>query len=244
MPQTPDDLLDRWNGKLTLSTIDAQFAYRSDLTFGSWETVTGDENILILAPNPADESLHCGGLIARCCRRGRPPFVMVLTDGSAAGPYAGRMSASEIAARHERETREAVRRLGLPPDRLLMAGLYDNTVPDEGAIFDAVVQAVTSVMWARDCNIICAPSIDSVARHHASAARIANEVAARSGVGLFQYGAPEASPLPPSIVWQLDISPELSTKSDAIAAHDAIGSRQGDFRASYEKFVQAARLAP
>ena len=31
--------------------------------------LTGNETLLILAPNPLDESLYCGGLIAACCRR-------------------------------------------------------------------------------------------------------------------------------------------------------------------------------
>ena len=161
----------------------------------SWETITSEENLLILAPRPGDESLHCGGLIARCCRRGRPPYVVVLTDG---------LTASD--ASHEAATRAAARRLGLPANRLLLAGLYYNTLPTQGPAFEAIVHGITTVMWARDCNIVCAPwpspdparqQDDATAAH-----RIAEAVARESGVGLLSYlTQPEApaDPLPPDL---------------------------------------------
>jgi hypothetical protein len=88
-----------------------------------------------------------GGLIAECCRRGRPPFVIVLDDGSQTGPEDAHVSPDDLARLHEQETREALTQLGLSGERLLMMGLYDGTVPSSGRVFEAIVNAVTVVMW-------------------------------------------------------------------------------------------------
>jgi LmbE family N-acetylglucosaminyl deacetylase len=217
-----------------------QTATHHALPFASWETITGNENLLILAPHPGDESLFCGGLIARSCRRGRPPFVMVLTDGSASHPQSNAYSSDRLAALHEQETRAAVRRLGLPANRLLMAGLFDGTVPHEGKLFDALVQGVTLVMWARDCNIICAPSQHSPLADHRAAQRVAAEVAARSGVGLITYEAADAM-LPEQTVegWRLDITPDLSAKRDAVAAHSLRHAQAATTLQPHEVFLAA-----
>ena len=170
--------------------------------YSTLEAITGDENLFILAPQPGDESLLAGGLIAQCCRRGRPPFVMVVHDGSTSAPG----DPGGIARRHERETRAAVGHLGLPGERLLMAGLYDGADLSPGTVFDAVVRAVALVMWARDCNVVCAPAVPSIGR-------IAEAVADRTGVGRLVYGS---GPL------LLDIDPDLPAKRAAVAAHTAI----------------------
>ena len=175
----------------------------------SWETITGQENLLILAPRPGDESSHCGGLIARSCRRGRPPYVVVLTDG---------ITASDPS--HEAATRAATRVLGLPGNRLLLAGLFYNTLPTLGPAFNAIVHGITTVMWARDCNVICAPwqspdparqQDDATAAH-----RIAETVARQSGVGLLYY---LTQPDAPADAWRFDITAELMAKRGAIAEH-------------------------
>ena len=178
-----------------------------------WETITGCENLLVLATRPSDETADCGGLIARSCRRGRPPFVVVLTDGSTSDPA---NPPDRQAALQERRSRTAVRHLGLPAHRLLMAGLFDVTVPAGGPAFEAVVQGVTMIMWGRDCNVICAPALndgtaDQIAAHH-----IAIAVAARSGVGLLLYQSLAADAA------RLDITAELPAKRAALAAYGLI----------------------
>ena len=178
-------------------------------------TITGEENLLVLALQPGDESLDCGGLIARSCGRGRQPFVMVLHDGSASHPASREWPPGRIAAERERETREAVRRLGLRPERLLMAGLFDGETPAEGPVFEAVIRAVSLVMWARDCGLLVAPWPEGNAAR--AAHRIAAEVARRSGVGHLAHGGPSPPEAAPG--WRLDISAQLQAKRHAVAAH-------------------------
>ncbi|MCR0981996.1 PIG-L deacetylase family protein [Roseomonas populi] len=174
--------------------------------------ITGGENALVLALQPGDESLDCGGFIAESCQRGRPPFVMVLQDGSASHPGSNIFPPDRIAAIREGETREAVRRLGLRADRLLMAGLIDGPVPAEGPVFEAAVRGITLVMWARDCNLILAPWPTDAPR--SAAHRIAAAVAAGSGVAHLSYAPPQDA-LPDG--WRLAIPAE--TKRQAVAAH-------------------------
>jgi LmbE family N-acetylglucosaminyl deacetylase len=193
---------------------------RDDPPYGGIETITGNETLLVLVPGPGDESLRCGGLIATCCRRGRPPFVMVLGDGTSYPPTPSR-PADHLAARHERETRAAAACLGLPHDRLLMVGLFDGTIPREGPVFDAVVRAVTLVMWARDCNVICAPSRDDDSPAGRATAGVADAVAIGSEVGRLAYVTAERVPAGAD-AWRLDIAARLPAKRAAIAAHVAL----------------------
>ena len=94
-------------------------------------------------------------------------------------------------------TREAVRALGLPPERLLLAGVYGGAIPDAGPLFEAVVRAVTLVMWARDCNVICAPWPGSGPAGQSATFTVAAAVAQTSGVGLLAVAPSDEAPLPP-----------------------------------------------
>jgi LmbE family N-acetylglucosaminyl deacetylase len=185
------------------------------------QTLAGEENLLVLAPRPGDESLHCGGLIARCCRRGRPPFVVVLTDGSTLSASSGHEPPDVLARRHEQETRMAMRCLGLPPQRLLLAGLFDEAVLASGLAFDALVRGITLVMWARDCNIICVATESQATAIPALASRVAAEVVRQSGVGLLSCQPITGRSLAdhPGTEYRLDIAPDIPAKRAALAAH-------------------------
>jgi LmbE family N-acetylglucosaminyl deacetylase len=76
---------------------------------------TGRGPVLILAPHPDDETLGCGGLIARRVHEGRRVVIAVLTDGRALlrrFGVASDPSEVEVSAMRKEETRRAVRILG------------------------------------------------------------------------------------------------------------------------------------
>jgi len=149
----------------------------------SLRELVGDENVLLLAPRPGDETRLCGGLIAEACARGRPPYVAILTDGS---------SGALGAAGAERAARRATQLLGLPPGRLLMVGLHDGTVPSDGVAFRALVKGLALVMWARDCNVICVPCPDHEPDRMV-AATLAEALADDIGIPLFYAGEGETA---------------------------------------------------
>jgi hypothetical protein len=124
------------------------------------------ETALILAERPGDAVRHCGTLIRHLCRQGRPPFVVVLTDGNQAGAQADRQARAELAG------------CGLPDGRLLMFGIA-GAVPEAGRVFDAAVAALCFVSWRHDCNVLCAP---------APSLPVAQAAAAASGLGLVGAG--------------------------------------------------------
>ncbi len=208
-----------------------------------WQRKSNDS-----AARPGDESLACGGLISRCCRRGRDPFVVVLTDGSTMSALPDFRSPDDLATLHERETRTAVQCLGLPARRLLMAGLFDGTIPADGPAFDAVVRGIMLVMWARDCNVICAPSVDDAIPDRVAANRIAFKVAERSCVGLVCYQTSDRPSVSPSLeepngLLCLDITAERPAKRAAILAH-ASGLSDMSGKAAGLRPYEAYRLLP
>src|ERR1700677_4731820 len=93
------------------------------------ETILGGERPLILAPHADDESLGCGGLIAACCQRGRPPFVVILTDGAASHPGSREYPPDRLRALRAQEARRAVATLGLTPDNLAFFSYPDAALP-------------------------------------------------------------------------------------------------------------------
>ncbi len=68
---------------------------------------------LMLAPHPDDESLGPGGLIAMLARRGAPPRIAFLTDGSRSHEGAPGWSARRIVGARRREATRALRMLGV-----------------------------------------------------------------------------------------------------------------------------------
>jgi LmbE family N-acetylglucosaminyl deacetylase len=131
------------------------------------DTVFATENVLVLAARPGDAVRHCGALIGRLCRQGRPPFVVVLTDGDAPGADADRQARAELAA------------CGLDSGRLLMFGIAGDA-PAAGRLFAAAVTALGFVSWRHDCNVLCAPD---------AAMPVARAAAAASGLGLVRAEA-------------------------------------------------------
>jgi LmbE family N-acetylglucosaminyl deacetylase len=193
-------------------------------------SVTGGRNLLVLAASPGDESLYCGGLIAQACARGRPPFVAVLTDGSAV-PVPGFDNATpdETALRHARQTLRATGELGVPGEWFLVLGFQDGTVPTSGRRFDAVVDALSMIMWRRDCNVIAVPWRADTRPDYAAGHQVGVALAATDGVGLITYRTSGGTD-DGNVALRLKPAPSLVRRSTALAAHPHIAM---DFEERY-----------
>jgi LmbE family N-acetylglucosaminyl deacetylase len=83
------------------------------LRLGSRPFVLRDEPAVVIAPHQDDETLGCGGLIARKRNEGLPVHVIFITDGSASHPQHTRLSPAAIATLRVQEARQAVGQLGV-----------------------------------------------------------------------------------------------------------------------------------
>ena len=72
-----------------------------------------DGSTVIIAPHQDDETLACGGIIARKRNEGLPVHVVFITDGSASHPHHPRLAPSDIADLRSREAMQALACLGV-----------------------------------------------------------------------------------------------------------------------------------
>jgi LmbE family N-acetylglucosaminyl deacetylase len=137
----------------------------------------GHRNLLVLLAVPGDETRFCGEMIAAECARGRPPFVAVLTDG-------GGDDAEALAL--ARRCFQAVNALGVPDEWFQMLGLRSGTLPVPGARFEAVVKALSMILWRRDCNVVAVPWAEDQRADYAAAHAVGRALAVED-VGLVAY---------------------------------------------------------
>lgn len=83
------------------------------LQSGSKPYVLAEEATVVIAPHQDDESLACGGLIARKRHEGLPVHVIFITDGSASHPGHARFPPPALAALRRGEALQALACLGV-----------------------------------------------------------------------------------------------------------------------------------
>ena len=198
---------------------DVHRAWRA-LPWAEAEAIVGPGRTLILAPHPDDECLGCGGLIATLCAMGRPPRVVVLTDGTGSHPG---VAADTLRSLREQETVASLRALGHGEAPIFMR-LRDTAAPHAGAAFDAAVDQLVALLDG--CATLCAPWRHDPHCDHVAAHLLGQAAAARTGVRHIAYPVwgwtlPDDMPLAerPPEGWRLDISGVQDRKDRAIAAH-------------------------
>lgn len=196
------------------------------LPFAMPDTLFGTGDALILAPHPDDESLGCGGLIAACCAMGRPPIVVVLTDGAGSHTGSAAFPPARLVALRAAETRAAVAALGLPSSRLHLMGLPDGQAPRAGLPMERAADALAQIARRGGVGTILGTWEHDPHDDHVAAHAIASRAAALAGARLLSYPV-WGWALPP---WRrleagaiagvrIDIAAQLPAKRRAIAAH-------------------------
>ncbi len=181
---------------------------------------------LVLAPHADDESLGCGGLIAEACARGRPPLVVVATDGVGSHPNSSAYPPERLRATREAETLAAVACLGLSPDRVAFLRLPDTAAPAAGPDFELAVQSLSALARAFGCDSLLATWAHDPHGDHLACWRIAERLAAQDAMPLLAYPVwgwmippeREVGCAAPRGV-RLAIGGHLEAKGRAIAAH-------------------------
>jgi LmbE family N-acetylglucosaminyl deacetylase len=190
------------------------------------DSFADDGTVMVLAPHADDETLGCGGLITALTARGRPPVVVIVTDGSGSHPSSQSYPSARLGDLREHEALQAVTVLGLPAERLHFLRLRDTATPQSGPEFDATVSAIVGLMRDNECRTICATWLYDPHCDHEAAQVIARAAAKLTGAALLSYPVwgwlLEDEALLPDIPvegWRLDIHAHLELKRRAIAAH-------------------------
>lgn len=113
------------NSKDFLRNLHIQFI-RCRSTFNTF--IKPDGKVLILAPHPDDETLGCGGLIARLCTEKKTPHIAILTGGG--GSLRGRSDISEtdVVKARRKLTLDSSKQLGLPEENIHFFDFKDGDI--------------------------------------------------------------------------------------------------------------------
>lgn len=158
--------------------------------------------VVCLAPHPDDETIGCGGALARHAERGDPVTVLVATSGERS-----RAGSEDLAARREAEVVEACTSLGLADPPVLLR------LPD-GALDEHVAALAERVAGAAaGAATVYVPSLLDPHPDHLAA----NRAVARAGVDAEVFGYEVWSPAPIDAL--LEISRVFPRKEQALAGY-------------------------
>jgi len=185
----------------------------------------GEGRLVVIAPHPDDESLACGGLIARACREGRPVRVVIVSDGTGSHLRSRAYPRLRLRGLREAEARRAVGALGLAPRHLAFLRLPDRFVPHEGAGARAAVERIVAAARQADASALFVSWRHDPHCDHQAAFSLARCAQQRLGARLFEYtvwGAalPPLAPVTPvTSGFRLFVGRERARKRRAVAAH-------------------------
>jgi len=101
-------------------------------------------DVIVFAPHPDDETLACGGVIAKRQAQGKQVLVVFMTDGSQCHQAVlglNNPSPTQLTIMRQLEAQQAVAALGLPPGRCVFLGQPDTELKST-PIVQASVEAV------------------------------------------------------------------------------------------------------
>jgi len=142
--------------------------------------LTTAPSLAILVPHPDDETLACGGLIARRCAEGHPPHVAIVTDGSLGGRFA-RPEATTAGRR--KELASALDRLGLPRDHILTLDFEDGTLHQNK---DRLRKQLAAILEDLSPEAMVSTSAWDPSLDHATLGTVSRELAAQRGVDAYE----------------------------------------------------------
>jgi LmbE family N-acetylglucosaminyl deacetylase len=124
--------------------------------------------LLVVAPHPDDEVIAAWALMRRLLRRGARADVLVVTDGGASHPQSRAWPRARLVAERRRETRRALRSLGVTPDHIRFLNLPDGALAHRP---DQLATALARALGRRRApDLIVAPMPDDEHADHRAVA--------------------------------------------------------------------------
>jgi LmbE family N-acetylglucosaminyl deacetylase len=138
--------------------------------------------LLVVAPHPDDEAIAAHTLIARLARRGTRVAILVVSDGAASHPASRAWPRDRLVRERRRETRHAMRRLGVAAGAIGFLDLPDGRLADHAA---AVARGIHRIARALPAPLLAlAPSDGDAHPDHRVVAAAARRAA---GVRWWRY---------------------------------------------------------
>jgi len=139
---------------------------------------------VVFAPHPDDETLGCGGTIARKRRQGERVQLVILTDGSSS--HKRFISVEELRSIREDEAKEAAGVLGIEKDSVVFLRFVDQELEKTREEATAMVQGV---LESGDFNQVFIPYFREPVADHSAANRIVIEALGRADreVTVYEY---------------------------------------------------------
>ena len=140
------------------------------------------ETIVVVGAHPDDETLGCGGAVARRIQEGREVVVVVLTPGERLYSIVLGIDTDptpeEVGRIRQEETRRSTRILGVKPENVLFLGYGDGKLADREA--EATGELARILRERRPVEVW---SLSEYEHHpdHVAASRIARAACARAG---------------------------------------------------------------
>lgn len=186
--------------------------------------------LLVIAPHPDDESLGCGGLIARNAASGGSVCTVFVTDGGASHPGSRLWPRARLARQREEEAVSALSVLGAGDEPRYFLQLPDADMPSprdlDWVLAKAQLQAIIDnfrpdlalVPWRRDPH-----------RDHRDSWELASRAISGSNsqiemleyaIWLPEFGVSTDHPEPGEVAeWRINIADWLHLKNEAVMAH-------------------------
>jgi LmbE family N-acetylglucosaminyl deacetylase len=145
-----------------------------------------DTPIVLLAAHPDDETLGCGGILARAAVSGQPVTVIIATHGEASHPESPTHTPAMLAEIRRAEAARAVATLH-PAARLVQLGLPDGRLAEHGGELSAALRSAIAG-YRTDAVWILAPWEQDRHPDHAACSRAARRAAgAVTGATVAEY---------------------------------------------------------
>jgi LmbE family N-acetylglucosaminyl deacetylase len=209
---------------------------------------------LVVAPHPDDESLGCGGLIARLRDVDQEVHILLVSDGTGSHPNSLTFPPDRLRETRYQELREAASILGVAPDAISFLHCPDRYVPGpESPDFYRVAGQVNRVLLDVRPDTIVVPWRRDRHGDHEASWQIVHTAAQQSGfsgrwleyqVWMSELGDAEAWPRPGEMrSLELDITSVIERKRQAISQYrsqisDLISDDPAGFQLSPETLAR------
>ncbi|HEX4507516.1 MAG TPA: PIG-L family deacetylase [Alphaproteobacteria bacterium] len=110
------------------------------------DRILGPGGLIVIAPHPDDETLGCGGLIARARSEGRAVRVVILSDGSLSHQGSRDYPPDRLRTVRQQESTVALEMLGVSRQDIHFLDIKDGSVPAAGGELVAVARQVLDIV--------------------------------------------------------------------------------------------------